>query len=115
MGSRKAEGSPQIPDKHSFRIGEVAKIAGVRPSVLRYWETEFPSLRPEKSRSGQRVYERRHVELVLEVKRLLKEQRFTIDGARKALRGDKLSKTTDNALVSRIRKEVEELLQLVEE
>jgi DNA-binding transcriptional MerR regulator len=115
MGSRKAEGSQAIPDKHSFRIGEVAKIAGVRPSVLRYWETEFPSLRPEKSRSGQRVYARRHVELVLEVKRLLKEQRFTIDGARKALRGGKQAKIADAALVSRIRKEVEELLQLVEE
>ncbi len=74
-----------IPDKLFFKIGEVAKIAGIKPHVLRYWENEFEVLRPAKSRSGQRTYRRRDVELVLEIKRLLYEQRYTIEGARKRL------------------------------
>jgi len=74
-----------IPDKPRFRIGEVARIAGVKPHVLRYWESEFGVLRPGKSRSGQRIYRRHDVALVLEIKRLLYEHRFTIEGARKWL------------------------------
>jgi len=74
-----------IPNKLFFKIGEVARIAGIKPHVLRYWENEFGVLRPGKSRSGQRVYRRRDVEVVLEIKHLLYEQRFTIEGARKRL------------------------------
>jgi DNA-binding transcriptional MerR regulator len=69
-----------------YRIGEVAHIVGVEPHVLRYWETEFRSIRPQKSHKGQRVYSRRDVEKLLRVKDLLKNQGFTIAGARKKLR-----------------------------
>jgi DNA-binding transcriptional MerR regulator len=80
---------PSIPDKLYFRIGEVAQIAGVEPYVLRYWETEFPALAPKKSGTGHRLYRRKEVELVLEVKRLLYEKRFTIEGARLYLEQNK--------------------------
>src|ERR1051326_6928041 len=76
---------PEIPDKLFFRIGEVCEIVGVEPYVLRFWETEFPNLAPEKSKSGHRVYKRRDVEMVLRIKELLYERGFTIAGARKQL------------------------------
>jgi len=74
-----------IPDKLYFKIGEVCEITGVQPHVLRYWETEFPQLAPEKNRAGQRVYKRRDIELILRIKKLLYEDKFTIAGARKRL------------------------------
>ena len=74
-----------LPQKLYFRIGEVAGIVGVEPHVLRYWEREFRSIRPTKSARGQRVYSRRDVEKLLRVKDLLKNQGFTIAGARKRL------------------------------
>lgn len=80
----KAE-SGEIPDKLYFRIGDVSRLAGVQPYVLRYWETEFPTISPKKSGTGHRLYRRKDVEMVLEIKRLLYEKRFTIEGARKAL------------------------------
>ena len=75
-----------IPDKMYFRIGEVARIVGVKPYVLRYWETEFAVLAPSKSGSGQRVYRRIDVERVLLIKHLLYEKRYSIEGARRRLR-----------------------------
>jgi DNA-binding transcriptional MerR regulator len=77
--------NPEIPDKLYFRIGEVAKLAGIKPYVLRFWESEFSGLGPKKSGTGHRLYRRKDVELVLEIKRLLYEKRFTIEGARKVL------------------------------
>ena len=74
-----------IPEKLYFRIGEVSKLTRTKEYVLRYWETEFPTLRPAKSSTGHRLYKRRDVELVLEIRRLLYSQGFTIDGARKRL------------------------------
>jgi DNA-binding transcriptional MerR regulator len=79
------EESGEIPNKLYFRIGEVARLAGIKPYVLRFWETEFPGLGPKKSGTGHRLYRRKDVETVLEIKRLLYEQRFTIEGARKHL------------------------------
>jgi DNA-binding transcriptional MerR regulator len=76
---------PEIPDKLYFRIGDVARLAGIKPYVLRFWETEFPALGPKKSGTGHRLYRRKDVELVLEIKQLLYEKRFTIEGARKFL------------------------------
>lgn len=76
--------SPELV-KLYYRIGEVSEIVGVQPHVLRYWETEFRSIRPQKSSKGQRVYSRRDVEKLLRVKDLLKNQGFTIAGARKRL------------------------------
>jgi len=79
---------PVIPDKLYFRIGEVAGLLAVEPYVLRYWETEFPSLAPKKSGTGHRLYRRKDVELLLKIKHLLYEKRFTIEGARQALLSD---------------------------
>jgi DNA-binding transcriptional MerR regulator len=76
---------PEIPDKLYFRIGEVSRLAGIKPYVLRFWETEFSSLGPKKSGKGHRLYRRKDVELVLEIKRLLYDMRYTIEGARKYL------------------------------
>jgi DNA-binding transcriptional MerR regulator len=77
--------SPEIPDKLYFRIGEVSRLIGVEPYVLRYWESEFPSLAPKKSGTGHRLYRRKDVELLLQIKQLLYEKRFTIEGARRHL------------------------------
>jgi DNA-binding transcriptional MerR regulator len=74
-----------IPDKLYFRIGEVAKLCGVETYVLRFWETEFPQLRPNKSGTGQRLYRKREVELALRVRRLLHDEGYTIAGARQIL------------------------------
>src|SRR5215813_9020491 len=74
------------PEKRYYRIGEVSRITGVKPYVLRYWESEFRFMSPQKSRSQQRLYRRRDIDLILLVKKLLYEQRFTIAGARKKLR-----------------------------
>jgi DNA-binding transcriptional MerR regulator len=78
-------GEQEIPDKLYFRIGDVSRLAGVKPYVLRYWESEFPSISPKKSGTGHRLYRRKDVELILEIKHLLYEKRFTIEGARKAI------------------------------
>ncbi|MFO0651832.1 MAG: MerR family transcriptional regulator [Polyangiales bacterium] len=78
--------SLQLPQKIYFRIGEVARLLAVAPHVIRFWETEFKSLRPQKSSTGQRVYTRRDVERLATIRRLLKEERYTIEGARKYLR-----------------------------
>lgn len=75
-----------LPSKAYFKIGEVATLLGVRPSVLRFWQGEFSSIRPEKSRSGQRLYSKAHVEHLLRIRHLLYEERFTIDGAKVRLR-----------------------------
>ncbi len=77
--------TPEIPDKLYFRIGEVSRLLGVEPYVLRYWETEFPSLSPKKSDTGHRLYRRKDVEQLLEIKELLYAKRFTIEGARQTL------------------------------
>jgi len=74
-----------IPDKTYFKIGEVARLTDLEAHVLRYWETEFRQICPEKSRSGHRLYRREHIERILEVKDLLYRQKFTIAGARRRL------------------------------
>lgn len=79
----------EIPDKLFFKIGEVASITGVKPHVLRYWETEFGSFTPSKSRTKQRQYQKKDIELVLQLKDLLYVQGFTIAGARKVIRVQK--------------------------
>ena len=81
-------GPPEIPDKLYFKIGEVSELLGVDPSVLRYWETEFPVLSPKKSGTGHRLYRRKDVELLLRIKHLLRDKRFTIEGARQSLHAE---------------------------
>lgn len=111
---------PRIPEKQYFRIGEVAEIAEVEPYVLRFWETEFPSLSPSKSRSNRRMYTRKDVEHVLRIRDLLYEEGFTIPGARRVLQKKNKAPLPElpartKGLLQRIRMEAEELLQLVEE
>ena len=88
-----------IPEKLFFKIGEVCELAGVQAHVLRYWESEFPMLAPQKNRAGQRVYRRRDVEMALRVKELLYEDQYTIAGAKKRLthelRGGKIRSNSD--------------------
>jgi DNA-binding transcriptional MerR regulator len=74
-----------ISDKLFYKIGEVARLTSLRPSILRYWETEFSYLQPQKSRSGQRLYTKTELNLVFEIKRLLYSEKLTIEGARRAM------------------------------
>jgi DNA-binding transcriptional MerR regulator len=111
-----AEASAIPPDKLYFRIGEVARIVGVKPYVLRYWETEFSVLKPDKSPSKHRLYRRRDVETLLRIKELLHQKRFTIEGARKVLKGDKQSAQPSVAMdeLRKLREIREQLVDLRE-
>lgn len=80
-----AQHASVIPEKNLFRIGEVSRLTGTKAFVLRYWETEFPTLEPVKSASGHRMYRREDIETVFEIKRLLYDEGFTIAGARRHL------------------------------
>jgi len=111
---------PRIPEKQYFRIGEVAEIAEVEPYVLRFWESEFPSLKPQKTRSNRRQYSRGDVEHVLRIRDLLYEEGYTIPGARRKLKKKGKEPATEvpartKGLLRRIRNEAEEILQLLEE
>ncbi len=117
------ETSP-IPDKLFFRIGEVSQLVGVEPYVLRYWESEFPGLSPKKSNTGQRMFRRKDVEMLLNIKQLLYDKKFTIEGARKALKSEKAAPVVQEAVVQeelfsfanplpRIRKELANILKLL--
>ncbi|OGW06136.1 MAG: hypothetical protein A2889_08110 [Nitrospinae bacterium RIFCSPLOWO2_01_FULL_39_10] len=87
--------SIDIPDKLFFKIGEVAEITKLEPHVLRYWESEFGLIKPDKSGAGQRVYRRKDIETIFEIKKLLYEERFSIEGAKKRLL--KKYKISDNS------------------
>jgi DNA-binding transcriptional MerR regulator len=117
-------GSPDIPDKLYFKIGEVSDLLGVEPYVLRYWETEFSVLSPKKSGTGHRLYRRKDVELLLRIKHLLYEKKFTIEGARQSLHAEarapkaKAAKVAQQELFSEdplpeIRRELADILQLL--
>ena len=92
-------GHPELPPegKLYYRIGEVARITGVKPHVLRYWETEFRWMAPPKSRSKQRLYRRKDIEMILAIKKLLYEERYTIAGARQRLRELGLARASGTA------------------
>ncbi len=105
----------RIPDKLYFRIGEASRLVGVPSSVLRYWETEFPRIRPKRTAKGQRLYRRSDLELLLEIKHLLYERKFTIKGARKYLaRRPKQGDDDFAGFVRSLRKELEAIRKLVE-
>jgi DNA-binding transcriptional MerR regulator len=87
---------PEIPDKPFYKIGEVCQYTDTQPYVLRFWESEFPQLAPEKSRSGQRMYTRLDIDLVLRIKKLLYEEEFTIAGARKKLEQEESGEPADD-------------------
>ncbi len=112
-----------IPDKLYFRIGEVAKLCELPTYVLRFWETEFPQLKPTKGTTGQRMYRRRDVENVLLIKRLLYEEGFTIPGARERLKMESRPAKSQNALpfpkkpntdgIRSVRRGLQEILQIL--
>ena len=104
-----------IPDKLYFRIGEVSRLTRTEAYVLRFWEKEFPMLKPVKSSTGHRMYRRKDVELVLEIKQLLYRDGFTIDGARKKLRTDSKQDSLPfgKASLGRVRDELEQILKIL--
>jgi DNA-binding transcriptional MerR regulator len=105
---------PSIPNKIFFKIGEVCELAGVEPFVLRYWETEFPTLAPQKGKTGHRVYRRKDVEMVLKIKNLLYDRGFTIAGARKQLaRSRPLEPSERDKMLGRLRDELRDILTLL--
>lgn len=110
----------EIPDKFFFKIGEVARLTELPAHVLRYWETEFPSLQPKKHGNGQRLYRRKDIELVLEIRELLYAQKFTIAGARVELKRRRYNKTLGGSLADHwqllndLQRHVRELLEILE-
>jgi DNA-binding transcriptional MerR regulator len=110
--------SVTIPDKSYFRIGEVGRILGVEPFVIRFWESEFKSVRPIRSRSDQRLYRRRDVEELLTIKSLLYEDMFTIAGAKKRLarmkRGESaLENNKSDGILTDIKRELKEIKKII--
>ncbi len=106
---------PPIPAKRYFTIGEVSELCGVKPHVLRYWEQEFPSLKPVKRRGNRRYYQRHDVLMIRQIRSLLYEQGFTIGGARQRLDGDagKTETKVSNQIVRQVREDLEEVLQIL--
>ena len=105
-----------IPDnKRFFRIGEVSRIIGVKPYVLRYWETEFPSIRPKRADSRQRIYQREDIEAIGEIKKLLYEEKLTIEGVRKRLRrAKKVTSTPPSNFLREIKEELKQILKILQ-
>ncbi|MGK7346375.1 MAG: MerR family transcriptional regulator [Candidatus Nitrospinota bacterium M3_3B_026] len=102
-----------VPEKMFYKIRDVAKIADVKPHVLRYWESEFPQLSPHKNKNGQRVYTRKDIDIALEIKHLLYEEKYSIAGARKRLKKKKSAPRTTGAMES-VRQAREELAGLLD-
>src|SRR5580700_3236560 len=99
-------GAPEIPDKLYFKIGEVSDLLGVEPYVLRYWETEFTALSPKKSGTGHRLYRRKDVELLLRIKHLLYDKKFTIEGARQSLHEESRGPKTRTAKTTTVQRDL---------
>ena len=106
---------PTIPGKRYFTIGEVSELCAVKPHVLRYWEQEFPQLKPLKRRGNRRYYQRHDVILIRQIRSLLYEQGFTIGGARQRLSGDDAKNDSNQSqqIVKQLRVELEEVLDIL--
>ena len=106
---------PTIPGKRYFTIGEVSELCGVKPHVLRYWEQEFPQLKPVKRRGNRRYYQRHDVLMIRQIRSLLYEQGFTIGGARQQLSGEeaKDDSTQSQQIVRQLRMELEEIVRIL--
>ena len=104
-----------IPDKFYFKIGEVSEIADLPPYVLRFWESEFSRIRPKRSDSGQRLYRKKDIELILKIKHLLYEKNFTIKGAKKHLQSSAKENppSSNPPLMEEIRSELKEIRALL--
>ena len=103
-----------IPDKLYFKIGEVSKIAGLPSHVLRFWESEFKKIKPRRTASGQRSYTQKDVAVILKIKHLLHEKKFTIEGARKYLRSGSKPDFTDNHFLKDLKKELASIRKLLD-
>ena len=105
----------RIPeDRRYFRIGEASRIIGVEPYVLRYWESEFSQIRPQRARSNQRTYQRKDLETLLEIKRLLYQEKMTIEGAKQRLKQDGVGKVNvERQLIESIKSELNEILKIL--
>jgi len=106
---------PVIPGKRYFTIGEVSDLCGVKPHVLRYWEQEFPQLKPVKRRGNRRYYQRQDVMMIRQIRNLLYEQGFTIGGARQQLSNENSKPDTQQSqlVIKQLRMELEEVLDIL--
>ncbi|KAA6456003.1 MerR family transcriptional regulator [Acidobacteria bacterium AB60] len=126
--TKRAVNPPVVPDRLYFKIGDVAQICGVETYVLRFWETQFPQLKPNKSGTGQRLYRKREVEMAVEIKRLVHEEGYTIAGARQALESgqrrpnalsnaaaapEKARTESQKATITRVKSELREIIALL--
>ncbi len=113
-----------IPNKLFYKIGEVSRIADIEPYVLRYWETEFPFLKPRKNKAGQRVYVKKDLEFILQIKKLLYQERYTIEGVRKKFgeisvaakqvsSSPKTEKPLPGKIIEHVRKRLREILKSI--
>ncbi len=102
----------QTPNKLFFRIGEVSRLSGLEPYVLRYWESEFPQLQPNKGKSGQRLYHKKDLDAVLRIKQLLYHEGYTISGARKKL-NSKGDRDAFSSVIVTAKKELREILEIL--
>jgi len=113
--------SLELPSsKRYFRIGEVSRITGVKPHILRYWESEFGIVSPEKTRSNQRIYDREDLDLIMEIKKLLYDERYTIVGAKKRIRDIKRQRkqldipfSEQGDIMASIKRELEEIKEIL--
>jgi len=106
---------PPIPGKRYFTIGEVSELCAVKPHVLRYWEQEFPELKPVKRRGNRRYYQRQDVLIIRQIRSLLYDEGFTIGGARQKLTGEeaKTDLSQSQQIIKQLRRELEEILKLL--
>ena len=116
MTNKEIAPAPEIPDKLYFKIGEVSDIVEVPTYVLRFWESEFKRISPKRTSSGQRLYRRRDVELILKIKNLLYNKKFTIEGAKRHLAGKTDIPQTDTAgsILADIRTELQQIKNLLD-
>ncbi len=116
---RKPAPKQTIPEKLFYKIGEVSRIVGVEPYILRYWESEFNFLKPRKNKSGQRVYVRNDLDLVLQIKRMLYEERYTISGVKKRFgegsvnKGKKTNTKPPAEVISKVKQELRNILDVL--
>ena len=105
----------EIPDgKRYFRIGEVSRMMGVEPYVLRYWESEFPQIRPSRADSNQRTYQRKDLEIIFEIKRLLYDEKMTIEGARRKMKKQtKENISVNQQVIDEMKSDLQDLLKLL--
>ncbi|ACI22125.1 MULTISPECIES: MerR family transcriptional regulator [Thermodesulfovibrio] len=105
----------ELPFKIFYKIGETSRIVGVEPYVLRYWETEFPFLKPKKTKTGQRLYTKKDIEIILLIKKMLYEDRYTVEGVRQKL-GNRLipcERFSREDIIEKIRYKLKEILRML--